>query len=142
MRSNNPAAVFPDRAGTFMRPASHKDIDRQAMEQQMSDFVLRMYDTLPHAELARDALLAAGYGTEQVQIEAMNSEAGPVQGNFTVGDRSDRSDHSGIGDSGDYGESFRTVRQGAIIKLTVAVENDARHAQAMDILDRVDASAS
>src|SRR5690349_20742966 len=103
MRSNNPAAVFPDRAGTFMRPASHKDIDRQAMEHQMSDFVLRMYDTLPHAELARDALLAAGYGTEQVQIEAMNSEAGPVQGNFTVGDRSDRSDHSGIGDSGDYG---------------------------------------
>ena len=108
----------------------------------MSDFVLRMYDTLPHAELARDALLAAGFGTEQVQIEAMNSEAGPVQGNFTVGDRSDRSDHSGIGDSGDYGESFGTVRQGAIIKLTVMVESDARHAQAMDILDRVDVSAS
>ena len=108
----------------------------------MTDFVLRMYDTLPHAELARDALLAAGYGADQVQIEAMNSEAGPVQGNFTVGDTSDRSNHSGIGDSGDYGESFRTVRQGAIIKLTVAVESDARHAQAMDILDRVDASAS
>lgn len=108
----------------------------------MTDLVLRMYDTLPHAELARDALLTAGYSADQVQLEAMNSEAGPVEGNFTVGDTSDRSDHSGIGDSGDYGESFRTVRQGAIIKLTVAVESDARHARAMEILDRVDASAS
>lgn len=104
----------------------------------MNDFVLRMYDSLDHAERARQALLAAGYGADQVQVEAMNSEAGPVAGNFTVGNGSDLSDHSGIGDSGDYGENFKGVRQGAIIKLTVAVESDARHAQAMDILDRAD----
>ena len=108
----------------------------------MTDYVLRMYDTLPHAEQAREALLAAGYSKDQVQLEAMNSEAGPVMGNFTVGNSSDTSDHSGVGDSGDYRDNFKAVHQGAIIKLTVAVENDASHAQAMDILDRVDGSAT
>jgi len=108
----------------------------------MSDFVLRMYDTLANAELARDALLAAGYSADQVQIEALNDEAGPPEGNFTVGNSSDRSDHSGIGDSGDYRENFLPARQRSTIKLTVAVDSDARHAQAIDILDRVDTSAA
>lgn len=103
----------------------------------MTDFLLRMYDTLDHAEMARNALLAAGYSADQVQIEAMNSEAGPVAGNFTVGNSSDHSDHSGIGDSGDYSENFERVRQGAIIKLTVAVDSDSSHAQANQVLDRV-----
>ena len=108
----------------------------------MTDFVLRMYDTLDHAEMARNALLAAGYDTDQVQIEAMNSEAGPVAGNFTVGNSSDHSNHSGIGDSGDYNANFRGVRQGAIIKLTVAVDSDSSHAQVNDVLDRVAISQS
>lgn len=108
----------------------------------MTDFVLRMYDTLDHAEMARNALLAAGYDTDQVQIEAMNSEAGPVAGNFTVGNSSDHSDHSGIGDSGDYNENFRGVRQGAIIRLIVAVDSDRSHAKANEVLDRVAVSQS
>ncbi|SMP62187.1 hypothetical protein [Noviherbaspirillum suwonense] len=108
----------------------------------MTDFVLRMYDTLEHAEVARTALLAAGYGADQVQVEAMNSEAGPVAGSFAVGNSSDHSDHSGIGDSGDYDENFKDVRQGAIIKLTVAVESDTAHAQVSDVLDRVEVSQS
>jgi hypothetical protein len=108
----------------------------------MTDFVLRMYDTLDHAEMARNALLAAGYDADQVEIEAMNSEAGPVAGNFTVGNSSDHSDHSGIGDSGDYGDNFKGVSHGAIIKLTVAVESDASHAQANEVLDRVAVSQS
>ena len=105
----------------------------------MTDYVLRMYDTLAKAELARDALLAAGYSTDQVQIEAMNSEAGPVAGNFIVGNSSDHSDHSGIGDSGDYHDNFKDVHLGSIIKLTVAVENDMKHGQANEVLDRVGA---
>ena len=108
----------------------------------MTDFVLRMYDTLDHAEMARNALLAAGYDRDQVQIEAMNGEAGPVAGNFTVGNSSDHSNHSGIGDSGDYNANFRDVRQGPIIRLTVAVDSDSSHAQANDVLDRVAASRS
>lgn len=102
----------------------------------MSDFLLRMYDTLAHAEIARNALLAAGYGAEMVQIEAMNSEAGPVAGNFTVGNSSDHSDHSGIGDSGDYSENFKDVREVAIIRLIVAVDSDSSRALANDVLDR------
>jgi hypothetical protein len=103
----------------------------------MSDFLLRMYDTLDHAEMARNALLAAGYSPDQVQIEAMTSEAGPVAGNFAVGNSSDHSDHSGIGDSGDYADNFKDVSQGAVIKLTVAVDSDSSHAQANEVLDRV-----
>ena len=34
------------------------------------------------------------------------------------------------------------VRQGAIIKLTVAVESDTAHAQVSDVLDRVEVSQS
>ena len=102
----------------------------------MTDYALRMYDTLDHAETARKALLAAGYDKEQVQIEAMNSEAGPVAGNFTVGNSSDHSDHSGIGDSGDYAANFKDVSHGAVIKLTVAVEDESSLAQVNDVLDR------
>ena len=101
-----------------------------------------MYDSLEHAEMARNALLSAGYSADQVQIEAMNSEAGPVAGNFAVGNSSDHSNHSGIGDSGDYADNFKGVRQGAIIKLTVAVDSDSSHAQANDVLDRVAVSQS
>jgi hypothetical protein len=109
------------------------------MEHEMTEFALRMYDTLDHAETARKALLAAGYDKDQVQIEAMNSEAGPVAGNFTVGNSSDHSDHSGIGDSGDYNDNFRGVSHGAIIKLTVAVESESSLAQVNDVLDRATA---
>jgi hypothetical protein len=110
------------------------------MEHEMTDYVLRMYDTLASAELARDALLAAGYSMDQVQIEAMNSEAGPVAGNFTVGNSSDHSDHSGIGDSGDYRDNFKAVHQGPVIKMIVAVDSDMKRAQAIDILDRLGTS--
>jgi hypothetical protein len=106
------------------------------MEHEMTDFVLRMYDTLAHAEIARDALLAAGYSAEQVQVEAVNGEAGPAAGNFTVGNSSDHSDHSGIGDSGDYSENFKNVREVAIIRLIVAVDSDSSRALANDVLDR------
>ena len=103
----------------------------------MTGCLLRMYDSLEHAEMARNALLSAGYSADQVQIEAMNSEAGPVAGNFAVGNSSDHSNHLGIGDSGDYADNFKGVRQGAIIKLTVAVDSDSSHAQANQVLDRV-----
>ena len=102
----------------------------------MTDYALRMYDTLDHAETARKALLEAGYDKDQVQIEAMNSEAGPVAGNFTVGNSSDHSNHSGIGDSGDYADNFKGVSHGAIIKLTVAVESESSLTQVNDVLDR------
>ncbi|MDB5825088.1 MAG: hypothetical protein JWR21_3792 [Herminiimonas sp.] len=106
----------------------------------MTDFVLRMYDTLSGAESARAALLAEGFDADQVEIEAMNSEAGPVAGNFTVGNSSDHSDHSGVGDSGNYRDNFQDVRHGAVIKLVVAVDTDIGLAKATEVLDRLKAS--
>jgi len=103
----------------------------------MTDYVLRMYDTLDHAGAARTALLEAGFIADQVEIEPITSEAGPVAGSFAVGNSSDHSDHSGIGDSGDYKDNFKTVRQGAVIKLTVAIDSEAGQVRANEVLDQV-----
>ena len=108
----------------------------QSTEDEMTEFVLRMYDTLDHAGTARKALLEAGFDADQVEVEPINSEAGPVAGNFTVGNGSDHSDHSGIGDSGNYGDNFKGVSQGAIIKLTVAVDGAAGTTRANEVLDQ------
>jgi hypothetical protein len=86
-------------------------------------------------------LLAEGFNADQVEIEAMNSEAGPVAGNFTVGNSSDHSDHLGIGDSGNYSANFQNVREGAVIKLVVAVDTDAGREKASEVLDRLKASS-
>jgi hypothetical protein len=120
------------------------------VENKMTDYVLRMYDTLPGAELARDALLAAGYSPDDVQLEAMNDEAGPAEGNFTVGNgEEDPAGLSGAMRDGEYrgdhpnaSVGYQPVRDRSIIRLTVAVDSDARHAQAVGILDRVDMSAA
>jgi hypothetical protein len=93
-------------------------------------------------------LLAAGYSADDVQIEAMNDEAGPVQGNFTVGNGNEGPgglvgalDHLTGGDNHNYGSNYKPVKQRGTIRLMVAVDSDDRHAQANAILDRADASA-
>jgi len=47
--------------------------------------LLRSFDSFEHAEAARAALVDAGVPTEAVRIEVLQDEAGPVEGNFLVG---------------------------------------------------------
>jgi hypothetical protein len=47
--------------------------------------LLRSYETFDGAAAARDALLAAGFDGAAVQFRVMEDEAGPVEGNFLIG---------------------------------------------------------
>lgn len=51
----------------------------------MATRMIRIFDQYADAEAARDALLAAGYARDAVRVSVRDDEAGPVQGNFTVG---------------------------------------------------------
>ena len=47
--------------------------------------LLRSFDSFEHAEAARTALLAAGVAPGTIRVEVLQDEAGPVEGNFLVG---------------------------------------------------------
>jgi hypothetical protein len=112
-------------------------------ENTMSDHVIRVYDTLADAERARNALLAAGYPAEDVQMESTIDEANPTQGAFTVGNGDERPggiigaiDHAGGGDNHNYGSNYADTAWRSTIILTVRVDSDQRHAQAQAVLER------
>jgi hypothetical protein len=48
--------------------------------------IVRTFRVFAAAERARDELLAAGFPRESVELSVLDDEAGPGQGNFTVGD--------------------------------------------------------
>ncbi len=45
----------------------------------------RIFDQFSDAEDARGELLASGFAAYQIELSASDDEAGPVEGNFTVG---------------------------------------------------------
>ena len=47
--------------------------------------LLRSFDSFEHAEAARSALLTAGVAPGAIRVEVLQDEAGPVEGNFLVG---------------------------------------------------------
>ncbi|RSZ60173.1 hypothetical protein HF313_21390 [Massilia atriviolacea] len=47
--------------------------------------VLGVFDDVDEAELARAALLSDGFDAAALELKVHNDEAGPVQGNFYVG---------------------------------------------------------
>jgi hypothetical protein len=48
--------------------------------------IVRTFRVFAAAGRARDELLAAGFAPDAVELSVLNDEAGPEQGNFTVGD--------------------------------------------------------
>jgi hypothetical protein len=48
--------------------------------------IVRTFRVFAAAERARDELLAAGFRRDAVELTVIDDEAGPEQGNFTVGD--------------------------------------------------------
>jgi hypothetical protein len=51
----------------------------------MANEIVKVFDRYEDAEQARSALLAAGFGPDQVRLQCNEDEAGPVEGNFLVG---------------------------------------------------------
>ncbi|SHG66991.1 hypothetical protein [Massilia sp. CF038] len=92
--------------------------------------VTAIFDAFELAEQARAALLAAGFGSEELQMNIANDEAGPVAGNFTVGNLPTQSQQH------TYERNYAGVRQAAQCVLSVACGDQARAAQARQILVR------
>lgn len=103
--------------------------------------LLRSFDRLDDATAARDELVAAGFPPAAVQVRAMEDEAGPVQGDFSVGNgRTDikpgNSDFVTSDSPDPYALNFAhpTFRGGNL--LIVEAADEAQRQQAMAIFDR------
>jgi len=96
----------------------------------MSATVVRIIDAFERAEQARQALLADGFGAAEVELSIVSDEAGPVAGNFTVGNSPVESVHH------TYQRNYATTRETAHCIVSVAAADAARAARAASILAR------
>ncbi len=101
----------------------------------MQNAVVRIFDVFERAQKAREALLAEGFGAGDILISIANDEAGPMQGNFTVGN----SPVESVGHT--YDRNYATPKQSAQCVLTVAAADAALAARADAILARHGARA-
>jgi hypothetical protein len=92
--------------------------------------VIRILDNLTSAQAAREALLADGFDDSQVQLRIPDDEAGPVKGNFLVGNSSDR-------DPGHtYDRNYANIEQAGECILTINALSPAMALRAAEILGR------
>lgn len=107
----------------------------------MATTLISVYDHLSSADQARDELLACGFGADCIHLEAQENEAGPVKGNFTVGDAGRERDkqtapfHVRNNDEV-YARDFARPEQRGEILLTVDAQDERQSRQAADILHR------
>ncbi|MBE3026337.1 hypothetical protein GQ37_009725 [Janthinobacterium sp. BJB1] len=109
------------------------------MSTPLGGTLIRVFDHFADAERARGALLADGFAPHAVQLDAGDDEAGPVQGNFTVGNRDtltgrlERAINTVFGgDNHMYGRNYGTTAFRGMFRLIVAVgtaqERERAHA--------------
>ena len=92
--------------------------------------IVRIFDVLDQAEQARRALLAEGYDADAVQMSIANDEAGPVAGNFTVGNSPVESIHH------TYDANYASTRHAGQCLMTVVAADAAAARTAAEILGR------
>lgn len=96
----------------------------------MNHAIVRIFDVYDHAQSARDALLAEGFAPDGVLMSIANDEAGPVEGNFTVGNLPMESDlHT-------YERNYAEAPNIAHCLITVAADDEVAAAKAAGILAR------
>jgi hypothetical protein len=100
--------------------------------------LLRSFSTLDEMMAARQALLDAGVPAERIETRVIEDEAGPVEGNFLVGNG--RTTHGGppdgvlAGPEVPYEPNFsRIVTRGGHLLLVHAI-GAAQREQAMEVL--------
>ena len=98
----------------------------------MHEPVAKLYNHLSHAENARKELLSSGFAADSVHLESIQSEAGPVSGNFAVGN----GDPDGTNPGTVYERNFADPEQPANILLTVEAGDGGLAARASDIMLR------
>ena len=101
----------------------------------MEHAVVRIFDVFEHAEEARAALLADGFDPAEISFSIANDEAGPVEGNFTVGNLPVESDRH------TYDRNYAKPNQTAQCLFTVAASDAVQAGRADAILARFGARA-
>ncbi len=96
----------------------------------MPHAMIRVFDVYTQAEQARDALLAQGFRSEHVQLIVRDDEAGPVEGNFTVGNEPIESQHH------TYDRNYAGATQRGHCMITIEESNPSLTALAEAILTR------
>ena len=104
--------------------------------------LIRSFSSLEEATAAQAALLADGVDAQAVELRVIDDEAGPVEGNFVIGNG--RTAHGGppggirTGPQVPYEENFQdSVHRGGFL-LIVSVAQEQRSA-VQDLLERFDA---
>jgi hypothetical protein len=116
----------------------------------MTTPLVRVYSDLASAEQARAQLLASGFLPDHVQLSVRDDEAGPVEGNFAVGngggaernrrDISSLLDPSARFNNDIYEDDYQAPVQRGSYVLMVDATDDAAQRQASDIMDRFGAT--
>lgn len=86
-----------------------------------SGALVRSFATFERAEAAKASVVALGVSADAVQLQMLQDEAGPVEGNFLVGNGRTSPDTSA------YESNFaHTVAHGSCLLVLSAVPNDLR----------------
>ena len=96
----------------------------------MNHPIVRIFDVYDHAQSARDALLAEGFPPDGVTMSISNDEAGPVEGNFAVGNLPVESQHH------TYDRNYAEAQWVSQCIVTVTASDEAGAAKAANILAR------
>lgn len=109
----------------------------------MTNTIVRVFDRFSDAENARNELLGSGFSSSSVRLSSREDEAGPVEGNFTVGNKDTGTGgisgffHSLMGNEDQtYERSYANVAQRGSYVLTVDANDDDQLARAAGIMDR------
>lgn len=112
----------------------------------MENLLVRLFDSMAAAEAAQRALFAAGYERDAVTLHATTDEAGPEQGNFTVGngDRYTEKDagkggsassQAGRNEAGSYRRNYADPRWNSVCVMTVETKEGDAGAAARILLE-------
>ena len=101
----------------------------------MATRMIRIFDQYADAEAARDALLAAGYARDAVRVSVRDDEAGPVQGNFTVGNVTEAPGATGD-DGHTYARNYQHVAQRGLCMVVLDAAEGPGADAAAALLDR------
>lgn len=101
----------------------------------MATQMIRIFDQYADAEAARDALLAAGYARDSVRVSVRDDEAGPVQGNFTVGNATEAPGGMGEGQH-TYARNYENVAQRGLCMVVLDAVEGPEAAAAAELMSR------
>jgi hypothetical protein len=96
----------------------------------MDNQLIYIFDDFDAAERARAELIKYGFDAAGVNFEVRDDEAGPVQGNFTVGDNPEAAGGS------DYKQTFANPTHRGLCMLTIAAVSPMQSDYAVALMAR------